>query len=458
MSARARPGSGESSNRRSWLVMITLVAAVCTALALGGCAKGRNDTSTTAGKAKAAPAGIPVYQVSVSKFTYQGMPDTVPAGKPFTIAFTNKESFEITHELVVVALPSGKTLDDLVADAKAKGPDSEDDWLHFGEIGEVDTGATGVGTFQLPAGNYAIACWQEGKAGGGKGPVHASIGMAKAFTAAASASAPEAAAAPTYQVSVSKFTYQGMPDTVPAGKPFTIAFTNKESFEITHELVVVALPSGKTLDDLVADAKAKGPDSEDDWLHFGEIGEVDTGATGVGTFQLPAGNYAIACWQEGKAGGGKGPVHASIGMAKAFTAAASASAPEAAAAPTYQVSVSKFTYQGMPDTVPAGKPFTIAFTNKESFEITHELVVVALPSGKTLDDLVADAKAKGPDSEDDWLHFGEIGEVDTGATGVGTFQLPAGNYAIACWQEGKAGGGKGPVHASIGMAKAVTVS
>ncbi len=457
MSARARPGSGGSSNRRFWLVTTTLVATVCTVLALGGCAKGRNEATTTT-KTNAAPAGIPVYQVSVSKFTYQGMPDTVPAGKPFTLAFTNKESFEITHELVVVALPAGKSLDDLVADAKAKGPDSEDDWLHFGEIGEVNTGATGVGTFQLPAGNYAIACWQEGKAGGGKGPVHASIGMAKAFTAAASASAPQAAAPPTYQVSVSKFTYQGMPDTVPAGKPFTLAFTNKESFEITHELVVVALPAGKSLDDLVADAKAKGPDSEDDWLHFGEIGEVNTGATGVGTFQLPAGNYAIACWQEGKAGGGKGPVHASIGMAKAFTAAASASAPQAAAPPTYQVSVSKFTYQGMPDTVPAGKPFTLAFTNKESFEITHELVVVALPAGKSLDDLVADAKAKGPDSEDDWLHFGEIGEVNTGATGVGTFQLPAGNYAIACWQEGKAGGGKGPVHASIGMAKAFTVS
>ncbi len=106
MSAKARPRSGESSNRRSWLVITTLVAAVCTALALGGCAKGRNDTSTTATKATAAPAGIPVYQVSVSKFTYQGMPDTVPAGKPFTIAFTNKESFEITHEMVVVALPS----------------------------------------------------------------------------------------------------------------------------------------------------------------------------------------------------------------------------------------------------------------------------------------------------------------------------------------------------------------
>ena len=117
MSARARPGSTGSINRRPWLVTTTLVAIVCTALALGGCAKGRNETGTNATKTNAAPAGIPVYQVSVSKFTYQGMPDTVPAGKPFTIAFTNKESFEITHELVVVALPSGMTGVDLAADA-----------------------------------------------------------------------------------------------------------------------------------------------------------------------------------------------------------------------------------------------------------------------------------------------------------------------------------------------------
>ena len=308
---------GTNRNHRSASWSVGLFAVACVIVALTGCAKGRNNSHTTA---HTAANGIPVYSVSVSKFTYSGMPDSVPADKPFTIVFSNNESFDITHEMVVVAIPSGKTLDDLVADAKAKGVDSEADWLHFGEIGEVDTGATGVGTFDLPPGNYAIACWQDGKAGGGKGPVHASIGMAKAFTATSSASAPAAQAAPVYSVSVSKFTYSGMPDSVPADKPFTIVFSNNESFDITHEMVVVAIPSGKTLDDLVADAKAKGVDSEADWLHFGEIGEVDTGATGVGTFDLPPGNYAIACWQDGKAGGGKGPVHASIGMAKAFTA------------------------------------------------------------------------------------------------------------------------------------------
>jgi hypothetical protein len=283
-------------------------------LALGACGKGDDNN-----EAKKASGGIPTYQISVTNFTYQGMPDTVQANQPFNIVFSNKETFDITHELVVLGVPSGKTADDVIASAKAKGPDGEGDYLGFGEIADVDTGGTGVHTFSLPPGNYVISCWEDGKAGGGKGPVHASIGMVKAFTASGSAAAPGAAAAKTYQVSVTNFTYHGMPDTVPANQPFNIVFSNKETFDITHELVLLGVPSGKTADDVIASAKAKGPDGEGDYLGFGEIADVDTGGTGVGSFNLPAGNYVISCWEDGKAGGGKGPVHASIGMVKAFT-------------------------------------------------------------------------------------------------------------------------------------------
>ncbi|HKE63589.1 MAG TPA: hypothetical protein VKB59_02945, partial [Micromonosporaceae bacterium] len=118
--------------RRSSPWAISLVAVGCLIIALGGCAKGR---TAAAGNATGVAADIPVFSVSVSKFTYSGMPDSVPADKPFRIVFSNNESFPITHEMVVVQIPAGKTLDDLVADAKAKGADSEDDWLHFGEIG-----------------------------------------------------------------------------------------------------------------------------------------------------------------------------------------------------------------------------------------------------------------------------------------------------------------------------------
>ncbi len=84
---------------------------------------------------------------------------------------------------MVLGLTSGKTVQDVIADAKKKGQAGEDDWLHFGEIADIDTGGTGAHTYDLPPGNYVITCWENGKAGGGTGPVHASIGMAKTFTA-----------------------------------------------------------------------------------------------------------------------------------------------------------------------------------------------------------------------------------------------------------------------------------
>ena len=166
---------------RSTRLIAVMMAALLFVL-VTGCAKGRQSGSATPGSGRPAAAGLPVYRVSASKFTFHGMPAQVPAGKPFSIAFTNAESFAITHELVVVRLPGGKTAKDVAADAKKKGADGEPDWLHFGEIGDVDTGATGVGMFDLPAGNYALTCWQTGKAGGGTGPAHASIGMVKPFT------------------------------------------------------------------------------------------------------------------------------------------------------------------------------------------------------------------------------------------------------------------------------------
>src|SRR6187551_2446556 len=99
---------GTNRNHRSASWSVGLFAVACVIVALTGCAKGRNNSHTTA---HTAANGIPVYSVSVSKFTYSGMPDSVPADKPFTIVFSNNESFDITHEMVVVAIPDGKTVD-----------------------------------------------------------------------------------------------------------------------------------------------------------------------------------------------------------------------------------------------------------------------------------------------------------------------------------------------------------
>jgi hypothetical protein len=147
------------------LTVVVLVAPACS---------NNNDSSSSSGPA--------LTTVFVQKFRYHGMPATMTSGL-HEFLFENRESFPITHEMIPVALPSGKADTDIQADAKAKGPDSEDDWLHIGgDFGTVDTGAGLVELIYLPAGNYAVACWQTGKASGnGTGPPHAAIGMVQGF-------------------------------------------------------------------------------------------------------------------------------------------------------------------------------------------------------------------------------------------------------------------------------------
>jgi hypothetical protein len=443
-----------------------LAIAVCAALVIAvGCAKGGGGEASPS-KSQAAPAspaaaaGMPVYNVDVKNFTYHGMPSTVPADKPFQISFRNEESFQITHELVVLALTGGKTVQDVINDGKQKGAKAEDDWIHVGDSGDVDTGGGTVMTLDLPPGNYVATCWQTGKAGGGTGPPHVTIGMAAPFTASASAGATVTAAGPTYNVYVQNFTYHGMPSSVPANMPIRVAFTNRESFAIDHEFVVLQLPAGKSPQDVIKDAKQKGPDAEDDWIHYADSGDpLPVGAGHMVTMDLPPGNYVATCWQTGKAGGGTGPPHVTIGMIAPFTASASASVPAATAAKTYSVYVQNFTYHGMPSSVPANAPIQVAFTNKEKFAIDHEFVVLQLPPGKGPQDVIKDAKKKGPDAEDDWIHYADSGDpLPTNSSTVVTMDLPPGNYVATCWQTGKAGGGTGPPHVTIGMISAFTAS
>jgi hypothetical protein len=163
------PLSSLRGEHAAWRVVAILAVF---ALVSTGCSKGRNSSSS----------GTPTT-VFVQKFRYHGMPATLSAGV-HQFLFQNKESFPITHEMIPVALAAGKTAQDVMKDAKSKGPDSEDEWLHIGgDFGPADTGASVVETLYLPPGKYAIACWQTGTPTGKEnGPPHASIGMVYQFT------------------------------------------------------------------------------------------------------------------------------------------------------------------------------------------------------------------------------------------------------------------------------------
>jgi len=167
-----QPGDDGRRPRPGWFGVLWIAVV---ALALAGCSKGEAQ-----GQA-ASSAGLPVYKASVQKFKYSGMPGSIKSGESI-ITLTNREAGEITHEFVLLALPSGKSTDDIAADAKKKGADAEGDFLSFGEVADVNTGSTHAGVFSLPPGTYALACFEDGKIGGGKGPVHATIGMVQQFT------------------------------------------------------------------------------------------------------------------------------------------------------------------------------------------------------------------------------------------------------------------------------------
>jgi hypothetical protein len=125
--------------------------------------------------------------IFVQKFRYHGMPTTLKSGI-HQFVFENRESLSITHEMIPIALPSGKTAQDVINDAKGPadatpGAGSEDEWLHIGgDFGAADTGASVVEWLFLPPGTYAIACWQTGNLGGGEGDAHAGRGMVFRFT------------------------------------------------------------------------------------------------------------------------------------------------------------------------------------------------------------------------------------------------------------------------------------
>jgi uncharacterized cupredoxin-like copper-binding protein len=167
-----QPGSDGLRPRLGWLGVLWIAVV---ALAASGCSKGEAQ-----GQEPSTP-GLAVYKASVQKFKYSGMPASIKSGESI-ITLTNREAGEITHEFVLLALPSGKSTNDIVADAKKKGDKAEEDFLSFGEVADVNTGSTHAGVFSLPPGTYALACFEDGKIGGGKGPVHATIGMTHQFT------------------------------------------------------------------------------------------------------------------------------------------------------------------------------------------------------------------------------------------------------------------------------------
>jgi hypothetical protein len=155
--------------------LFTIGVLIATLMLLGAACSNSENTPSS-----------PIYNVFAQKFRFHGMPATIPSGN-LQINFSNKESFPITHEMIVKAMPEGKSAQDIINSAKVPGceggAECEAQYLAFGEIAGVDTGATLSNVFDLSPGNYFFACWETGtQSGGTNGPPHLAKGMFFQFT------------------------------------------------------------------------------------------------------------------------------------------------------------------------------------------------------------------------------------------------------------------------------------
>jgi hypothetical protein len=247
------------------------------------------------------------------------------------------------------------------------------------------------------------------------------IGCSKADTppadSAASLPAPAAAATPNMVTFTAKeFAFDG-PDTIPAG--LTMIHLNAAGQEL-HHVSLMKLEEGKTYADFEAAMKTGGPPT---WaVPYGGVNPPAPGGMAIATQVMEAGNYAVVCFVEGA----DHVPHMKKGMMKPLTVTPStASIVEPNADVT--VTLTDYTFT-LSKPLVAGKQ-TIKVENAATQP--HEVVLVQLAPGKTMDDLkkwVFDMKGPPPGKP-----MGGIPGFVKGKNAYFDVDLTPGDYGMICF-------------------------
>jgi len=241
-----------------------------------------------------------VAVVHAKDFSFDA-PDSISAGWT-TIHLVNDGPN--LHHIQLVRLDSGKTADDLAAAMKNPGPPPR--WAVFvGGANAPDPGSQSDATLNLAAGNYVMLCLVDIPGG----VPHFTKGMVRPLkvTAANGSTGTEPSADATVSLSDYKFDVQG---TLNAGK-HTIKV--QDAGPQPHEIEVVRLAPGKTLNDL--SAWMKNPQGPPPANALGGVSAILPGMTAYFTVDLTPGDYALLCFipdmKDGKP-------HLEHGMVKQF--------------------------------------------------------------------------------------------------------------------------------------------
>jgi uncharacterized cupredoxin-like copper-binding protein len=261
------------------------------------------------GAASASPLGaeIPEIVIKGHDFAFSG-PDQIEAG---LVGITLENDGHEPHQANIGRLADGKTIDDFTAALKqGEGPALA--MLDFvGGPNTVDPGASQRVVISLAEGNYLLLCFVPSP----DGAPHIAKGMIKPVKVVARAgqgaqAEPLAAA----EARLKDFMVM-LPAEIKAGKQtWKVVNDGPEP----HEMTLIKLAEGKTLDDIKAFMQK--PDGPPPFADAGGIGALAAGKSGWLDANLTPGNYVALCFIPSPAHSGK--AHFELGMVSPFTVAA----------------------------------------------------------------------------------------------------------------------------------------
>jgi hypothetical protein len=250
-----------------------------------------------------AGANAPVITVDAHDYAFVA-PETIAAGL-VTIAFKNLG--HEPHHAQLLRLKDGVTFEQftkaLQAGEAAVFP------LITAEGGPAMIGHGGAAevTLNLREGNYVLACFVPSP----DGVPHLAKGMLRPLKVTAASGAVAAAPATVASVSMVDFAYT-MPKLLPAGRS-TLRVVNDGTQ--WHEIAIVRLAPGKTLDDVKRFWSAP-PAGQPPFELAGGMQGLEPGGAGYMTLDLPPGEYAGICLIPDAA---SGTPHIHLGMIAGFT-------------------------------------------------------------------------------------------------------------------------------------------
>jgi len=276
-------------------------AVVAITVLLASCKSDRHavEGGSVAGSSNSDPAAI---TVTATDFTYQA-PDSIASGNT-TVRLVNRG--KELHQVQLIKLEGGKTLEDLAQALKSGGPPPS--WVKFvGGPNAVAPGQEAQATSVLAPGQYAYMCFIPSP----DGVMHAAKGMARPFTVSAGSTA-SAAQQPSADITIKLVDYDFQPSQPLKPGKQTILVEN--AGPQPHELVLLRLAPGKKVEDFAtwSETGMKGPPPAQP---LGGVTLLDKGARGTFRADLTPGEYGFICYfpdhKDGKP-------HLAHGMMKTF--------------------------------------------------------------------------------------------------------------------------------------------